>query len=114
MNQLLFPTTMNLRFFSVLAAVGALCLLPGARAGAAVPEYLHYQGRALTASGEVLGKGNPVTYQVTIRVWNHPSSILSKPDSRGYVTCRHLNCLAYMVRNIFGLGGGGGGRCDGI
>ena len=67
---------MNLRFFSFLAAVGALCLLPVARVGAAVPEYLHYQGRALTASGEVLGKGNPVTYQVTIRVWNHPSSIL--------------------------------------
>ena len=67
---------MNLRFFSFIAAVGALCLLPGARVGEAVPEYLHYQGRALTASGEVLGKGSPVTYRVTVRVWNHPSSIL--------------------------------------
>ena len=61
----------------ILILLATLCLLPGARVGAAVPEYLHYQGRALTASGEVLGKGNPVTYQVTIRVWNHPSSILS-------------------------------------
>ena len=60
----------------ILILLATLCLFPGARAGAAVPEYLHYQGRALTASGEVLGKGNPVTYQVTIRVWNHPSSIL--------------------------------------
>jgi formylglycine-generating enzyme required for sulfatase activity len=67
---------MNTRFFLFLAAVGALCLLPVARAGAAVPEYLHYQGRALSANGEVLGKGNPVTYRVTVRVWNHPSSIL--------------------------------------
>ena len=60
----------------ILILLATLCLFPGARVGAAVPEYLHYQGRALTASGEVLGKGNPVTYQVTIRVWNHPSSIL--------------------------------------
>ena len=60
----------------ILIRLATLCLLPGTRAGAAVPEYLHYQGRALTASGEVLGKGNPVTYHVTIRVWNHPSSIL--------------------------------------
>jgi formylglycine-generating enzyme required for sulfatase activity len=61
----------------ILILLATLCLFPGAHAGAAVPEYLHYQGRALTASGEVLGKGNPVTYRVTIRVWNHPSSILA-------------------------------------
>jgi formylglycine-generating enzyme len=77
MTPLFSKPTMNLRFFPFLAAVGALCLLPVARAGAAVPEYLHYQGRALTATGEVLGKNNPVTCQVTIRVWNHPSSILA-------------------------------------
>jgi formylglycine-generating enzyme required for sulfatase activity len=61
----------------ILILLATLCLLPVARAGAAVPEYLHYQGRALSANGEVLGKGNPVTYRVTVRVWNHPSSILA-------------------------------------
>jgi formylglycine-generating enzyme required for sulfatase activity len=60
----------------ILILLATLCLLPVARVGAAVPEYLHYQGRALSASGEVLGKGNPVSYRVTVRVWNHPSSIL--------------------------------------
>jgi formylglycine-generating enzyme required for sulfatase activity len=61
----------------ILILLATLCLFPGARVGAAVPEYLHYQGRALSANGEVLGKGNPVTYRVTVRVWNHPSSILA-------------------------------------
>jgi formylglycine-generating enzyme required for sulfatase activity len=61
----------------ILILLATLCLFPGARVGAAVPEYLHYQGRALTANGEVLGKGNPVTYRVTVRVWNHQSSILA-------------------------------------
>ena len=60
----------------ILILLATLCLLPGARAGAAAPEFLHYQGLALTATGEVLGKGNPVTSQVTVRVWNHPSNFL--------------------------------------
>ena len=56
-----------------------LCLLQSAHAQtitSAVPGLISYQGRALDATGAVIGSAAPVNRTVTFRVWDHPSNVL--------------------------------------
>jgi microcystin-dependent protein len=53
-----------------------LCLLQSAYAATAVPDYISFQGRALSASGALMGAGTPVNRTVTLRVWGHATNSL--------------------------------------
>ena len=64
--------TMSLRIFPFIAA---LCLLQGAHAD--VPNAISYQGRALTASGALMGAGTPITRTATFRIWGSASNSLT-------------------------------------
>ena len=64
--------TMSLRKFPCIAA---LCLLQGAHAD--VPNAISYQGRALTASGALMGAGTPITRTATFRIWGSASNSLT-------------------------------------
>ena len=54
-----------------------LCLLQSAYAASAVPDVISYQGRALTATGALMGTGTPVNRTVTFRVWDHATNSLT-------------------------------------
>lgn len=62
---------MSIRISTFLAALWLLGF-----AHAAVPEAISYQGRALTATGGLMGAGTPVTRTITFRIWDHPSNSL--------------------------------------
>ncbi|MEI6604888.1 MAG: tail fiber protein, partial [Verrucomicrobiota bacterium] len=55
----------------------SLCLLQSAYAATAVPEFISFQGRALTATGTLIGTGTPVNRTVTFRVWDHATNSLA-------------------------------------
>jgi hypothetical protein len=67
------PTTMK-RIVSLLAA---LCLFQSSHAATAVPDAISFQGRALTATGALMGSGTPVNRTVTFRIWDHASNSLT-------------------------------------
>ncbi len=54
-----------------------LCLLQSAYAATSVPDFISFQGRALTATGSLIGTGTPVNRTVTFRVWDHASNSLA-------------------------------------
>ena len=65
------------RFVPLLAT---LCLMQSAHAqtiNSAVPGFISYQGRALTATGALMGAGTPVNRIVTFRIWDDPSNSLT-------------------------------------
>jgi len=62
---------MSIRFISFFAA---LCLLPVAHA--TMPGIISFQGRALTATGELMGAGTPIDRTMIFRIWDHPSNSL--------------------------------------
>ena len=55
----------------------SLCLLQSAYAATAVPEFISFQGRALTATGTLIGTGTPVNRTVTFRVRDHATNSLA-------------------------------------
>ena len=57
------------RIFQLLAA---LCLLQAGHA--AVPDAVNFQGRALTATGEAMGKDGAVNRMFTLRIWDDATS----------------------------------------
>ena len=57
------------RFLQLLAA---LCLLQAGHA--AVPDAVSFQGRALTATGEAMGKDGAVNRMFTLRIWDDATS----------------------------------------
>ncbi|MBJ7285629.1 MAG: hypothetical protein JHD00_11050 [Akkermansiaceae bacterium] len=61
------------RLASLLAT---LCLFQSSHAATAVPDAISFQGRALTATGALMGAGTPVNRTVTFRIWDHPSNSL--------------------------------------
>ena len=63
---------MSIRFISFFAA---LCLLQVAHA--TMPGVISFQGRALTATGELMGSGTSVTRTVIFRIWDHPTNSLA-------------------------------------
>lgn len=61
----------------LLPLLAAFALLGSADAQTtAVPEAISYQGRALTATGALMGAGTPVNRTVTFRIWDHASNSL--------------------------------------
>jgi hypothetical protein len=61
----------------IVSLLASLCLLQSAHAQTtAVPEAISYQGRALTATGALMGAGTPVNRTVTFRIWDHASNSL--------------------------------------
>ena len=54
-----------------------LCLLQSTYAATAVPEFISYQGRALTATGALMGAGTPINRTVTFRIWDHATNSLA-------------------------------------
>jgi hypothetical protein len=54
-----------------------LCLLQSAYAASAVPDFISFQGRALTSTGGLMGSGTPVNRTVTFRVWDHATNSLA-------------------------------------
>ena len=62
-----------------LLFTASLFLLHGSYAQtitSSVPGYISYQGRALDATGAVIGSSAPVNRTVTFRIWDHPSNVL--------------------------------------
>ena len=62
------------RFVPLLAT---LCLFQSSHAATAVPDAISYQGRALTATGALIGATTPVNRTVIFRIWDHPSNSLT-------------------------------------
>jgi formylglycine-generating enzyme required for sulfatase activity len=65
----------NLSHFSMkqfLQLLAALCLLQAGHA--AVPDAVSFQGRALTATGEAMGKDGAVNRMFTLRIWDDATS----------------------------------------
>ena len=65
---------------NIIISIIALCVLQSAQAQtitSAVPGYISYQGRALDATGAVVGAGTPVNRTVTFRVWDHATNVLA-------------------------------------
>ena len=56
----------------ILQLLAALCLLQAGHA--AVPDAISFQGRALTATGEALGKDGAVNRLFTLRIWDDATS----------------------------------------
>ena len=54
-----------------------LCLFQSSHAATAVPDAISYQGRALTATGALIGATTPVNRTVIFRIWDHPSNSLT-------------------------------------
>jgi formylglycine-generating enzyme required for sulfatase activity len=69
-NPYHFPKIMIIRLIPFFAA---LCLLQFAHA--AMPGAISFQGRALTATGELMGAGTSVNRTVIFRIWDHSSSL---------------------------------------
>lgn len=64
---------------TALIFTSSLFLLHGSYAQtitSAVPGFISYQGRALDATGAVLGSTTPVNRTVNFRIWDHPSNVL--------------------------------------
>jgi hypothetical protein len=63
---------------TALILTSSLVLLHGsyAQTTSAVPGFISYQGRALDATGAVLGSTTPVNRTVNFRIWDHPSNVL--------------------------------------
>ncbi len=57
--------------------LATLCLFQSSHAATAVPDAISYQGRALTATGTLIGAGTPVNRTVIFRIWDHPSNSLT-------------------------------------
>jgi len=65
---------------TALILTSSLVLLHGSYAQtitSAVPGFISYQGRALDATGAVLGSTTPVNRKVNFRIWDHPSNVLA-------------------------------------
>jgi len=64
---------------TALIFTSSLVLLHGsyAQTTSAVPGFISYQGRALDATGAVLGSTTPVNRTVNFRIWDHPSNVLA-------------------------------------
>ena len=60
----------------IVPLLATLCLLQSSYAANVVPEAISYQGRALTATGALMGTGTPVNRTVIFRIWDHPSNSL--------------------------------------
>ena len=56
----------------ILQLLAALCLLQAGHA--AVPDAVNFQGRALTATGEAMGKDGAVNRMFTLRIWDDATS----------------------------------------
>jgi formylglycine-generating enzyme required for sulfatase activity len=63
---------MSIRFISFFAA---LCLLQVAHA--TMPGVISFQGRALTATGELMGAGTSINQTMVFRIWDHPTNSLA-------------------------------------
>ncbi len=61
----------------IATLLASLCLLQSPYAANVVPEAISYQGRALTATGALMGAGTPVNRTVIFRIWDHPSNSLT-------------------------------------
>ena len=57
--------------------LATLCLFQSSHAATAVPDAISYQGRALTATGALIGATTPVNRTVIFRIWDHPSNSLT-------------------------------------
>ena len=60
----------------IASLLATLCLFQSSHAATAVPDAISFQGRALTATGALMGAGTPVNRTVTFRIWDHPSNSL--------------------------------------
>lgn len=60
----------------IVTLLATLCLLQSSHAATAVPDAISYQGRALTATGALMGAGTPVNRTVVFRIWDHSSNSL--------------------------------------
>ena len=60
----------------IVSLLATLCLFQSSHAATAVPDAISFQGRALTATGALMGAGTPVNRTVTFRIWDHPSNSL--------------------------------------
>jgi hypothetical protein len=60
----------------IVSLLATLCLFQSSHAATAVPDAISYQGRALTATGALMGAGTPVNRTVIFRIWDHPSNSL--------------------------------------
>ena len=60
----------------ILLIAAAFSLIQSARAAAAVPDAISYQGRALSSTGALIGLTTPVNRTVTFRIWNHATNQL--------------------------------------
>ena len=61
----------------IVSFLATLCLFQSSHAATAVPDAISYQGRALTATGTLMGAGTPVNRTVLVRIWDHPSNSLT-------------------------------------
>ncbi|NQX02505.1 tail fiber domain-containing protein, partial [bacterium] len=61
----------------IVSLLATLCLFQSSHAATAVPDAISYQGRALTATGTLMGAGTPVNRTVIFRIWDHPSNSLT-------------------------------------
>jgi len=61
----------------IVSLLATLCLFQSSHAATAVPDAISYQGRALTATGALMGAGTPVNRTVIFRIWDHPSNSLT-------------------------------------
>ena len=60
----------------IVSLIATHCLFQSSHAATAVPDAISFQGRALTATGALMGAGTPVNRTVTFRIWDHPSNSL--------------------------------------
>ena len=60
----------------IVTLLATLCLFQSSHAATAVPDAISYQGRALTATGALMGAGTPVNRTVIFRIWDHASNSL--------------------------------------
>ncbi len=61
----------------IVSLLATLCLFQSSHAATAVPDAISFQGRALTATGALMGSGTPVNRTVTFRIWDHASNSLT-------------------------------------
>ena len=61
----------------IVTLLATLCLFQSSHAATAVPDAISFQGRALTATGALMGSGTPVNRTVTFRIWDHASNSLT-------------------------------------
>jgi len=61
----------------IASLLATLCLFQSSHAATAVPDAISYQGRALTATGALMGATTPVNRIVIFRIWDHPSNSLT-------------------------------------